>query len=344
MVFPPATILIKCDLQTDISGKWFDFVDGGNGCIYGIPWNARRVLQFHVEDKSMKEIGPDLGDNVGKYGNGIKANNGNIYCLPYAAEHLLKIIPGEDQTADVQILQEIEIPRGSWDDGALANDDCIYYLPFREKSHILKLNPNDGDSLCLVGENIDGGFTAAVLGKDGCINGISLRRIMKFDPTDHSVSNVGCNFESYHLWTAFVMTEDGNIYAANKKGQILRIDTTANDWTIIGNEIYKGSGFGWGNPVLGANKCIYFPPARHDRVLKLNPSTQNTSMIGKSCVKKVHHWLSSVLASDGFIYCVPYSAENILQIDSRHVNEQVLSMIEDLEGSDNNTVEGDSVV
>ena len=53
-MYPPATKLIKCDVQTDIDYKWLDFVDGGNGCFYGIPRNARRVLEFHVEDKSMK--------------------------------------------------------------------------------------------------------------------------------------------------------------------------------------------------------------------------------------------------------------------------------------------------
>ena len=61
MAFPPATKLIKCDVQTGIREKWWDFVDGGNGCFYGIPFKARRVVEFHVEDKSIKEIGPDLG-------------------------------------------------------------------------------------------------------------------------------------------------------------------------------------------------------------------------------------------------------------------------------------------
>ena len=104
-MFPPATRLIKCDVQTDgIDYKWGDFVDGGNGCFYGILWNARRVVEFAVEDKSIKEIGPDLGDRLGKYIYGIKADNGSIYCMPCGAEYPLKIIPGEGQNAEVQIL------------------------------------------------------------------------------------------------------------------------------------------------------------------------------------------------------------------------------------------------
>ena len=128
MVYLLATRLIKCDVRTDIGGNWCDFVDGGNGCLYGIPWDARRVVEFHVEDKSMKEIGPDLGGQLGKYENGIKAANGSIYCMPWLAEYFLKIIPGEGQNAEVQILRDRQFPDGGWGAGALAKDGCIYYF------------------------------------------------------------------------------------------------------------------------------------------------------------------------------------------------------------------------
>jgi hypothetical protein len=41
--------------------KWLAFVDGGDGFFYGIPYNARRVVKFNPLDKSLTEIGPDLG-------------------------------------------------------------------------------------------------------------------------------------------------------------------------------------------------------------------------------------------------------------------------------------------
>ena len=79
MIYHPETRLIKCDVQTDVNHKWSAFVDGGNGCFYGIPDDARRVVEFKVEDKSIKEIGPDLGYH--RMTNGIKANNDSIYCI-----------------------------------------------------------------------------------------------------------------------------------------------------------------------------------------------------------------------------------------------------------------------
>ena len=84
--------------------------------------------------------------------------------------------------------------------------------------------------------------------------------------------------------------------------------------------------------MLGADKCIYFPPAYHDRVLRYNPTTQSISLIGESYGEKQWKWRGAVLASDGFIYCVPSSANDILQIDTRHINEQVVTMIESING------------
>ena len=331
MVYPLATRLIKCDVQTDIKGKWSDFVDGGNGCLYGIPWNARRVVEFHVEDESIKEIGPDLGNQCGKYINGIKAGNGSIYCMPHNTKDFLKIIPGEGQNAEVKMLhlREQEIPSGDWMTGALANDGCIYYFPDCHRGRILKLDPSDGDSLSLVGEELYADFEVAVFDNDGYIYGISDNEINKFNPIDHRVSYIGRSFEhDNHFWRGAVLAEDGNIYAANQHGQILIIDTSENDWKIIGSEIYHGEyARSWGNAVLGADKCIYFSPLCHDRVLRYNPTTQSISLIGESYGEKEWKWRGAVLASDGHIYCIPYGVDNILLIDSRLVNDKVLEMM-----------------
>ena len=53
--------------ETEGRLKWFDFVDGGDGFFYGIPFDARRVVKFNSLDKSLTEIGPDLGDDEGKW-------------------------------------------------------------------------------------------------------------------------------------------------------------------------------------------------------------------------------------------------------------------------------------
>ena len=84
--------------------------------------------------------------------------------------------------------------------------------------------------------------------------------------------------------------------------------------------------------MLGADKCIYFPPYDHDRVLKFNPSTKSISLIGESYAEKKSNWEGAVLASDGYIYSLSSCAHDILQIDSRPLNEKVVTMIEGLNG------------
>ena len=290
--------------------------------------------------KSMKNIGPDLGNQWNKYFNGVKADNGSIYCLPtFRYNHFLKVTPKRGEDTEVLVLKDQQLPKGHWIRGSLANDGCIYYLPHID-GRVLKLDPNDNDSLSLVGNSIHTGYIATALEYDGCIYGISNKMMIKFNPADCSVAsisndrnvdNVDRCHDRYHRFEGGVLAEDGFVYTANEEGQILKIDLANNNRQIIWNSICKNKYHrGWGSPVLGADKCIYFPPSDHEQVLKYNPATQNTGLIGELYGDNPSKWKVAVLASDGFIYCIPSNEEEILQIDSRHINEQVLAMIENL--------------
>ena len=160
--------------------------------------------------------------------------------------------------------------------------------------------------------------------------------MIKFNPADYSVvsisndRNVDRCHDRYHRFEGGVLAEDGFVYTINECGQILKVDVRNNGWKIVESRIHNTNRYsrGWGSPVLGADKCIYFSPLDHDRVLKFNPVTQSVVLIGKSCGDNPSKWNGAVLASDGFIYCIPSYEEEILQVDSRHINEQVLDMIE----------------
>ena len=62
MTEPSLTTLIDIGDELQGDDKWRDFVDGGDGFFYGIPFNARRVVKYNPLDKSFIEMGPDLGD------------------------------------------------------------------------------------------------------------------------------------------------------------------------------------------------------------------------------------------------------------------------------------------
>ena len=251
----------------------------------------------------------------------------------------------EGGDAEISVLDYEKIAEGNngyalWVAGALAKDGCIYYLPFHA-SRVLKLDPHNHDSLSLVGEDLeDADIGVVVLGGDECIYGIPSEgnNLIKYDPLHDKLSIVQDAFTGYHFNLGGVLGADGNIYAANGYGQIIKIDTATSVCTIIGCKKNKGYNLGWGSAVLGADMCIYFPPHDLDQVLKFNPSTHNISLIGDSYGSNRYKWCGGVLASNGNIYYVPYSAKYILQVDAREVNEQMIGLVQNINETQKNDI------
>ena len=158
----------------------------------------------------------------------------------------LKITPVEGGDADVEILDE-ELPECeyySWIGGALANDGCIYFLPYADYG-ILKLDPNNGDSLSLVKEDLDGdwdNYQGAVLGSDNCIYGIPDRWnkwVVKFDPPYQHISYGVGNLNEEERFLGGVLVSAGNVYTANRWGQMIKLNIFNNEYTIIGEKIHN---------------------------------------------------------------------------------------------------------
>jgi len=323
MMEPSLTTLIGDEIEGD--NKWSTFVDGKNGFFYGIPYNARRVVKFNPLDKSLTEIGPDLGEFGSKWKCGVLANSSSIYCAPYGAEHVLKININD---GTVETLDDVELPErghaGLWASGALAPDNLIYYMPSNAR-RIMRLNP-DNDSLSSVGDDLGGGeYSGTVVGNGDYVYGIpdDATCIVKFDPSNPATtSTVGENaeeaFERVFLCGNGVLCGDGYIYAADRSGQVLKIDTTISAYTWIGDPIYPRGLWGWGDPIIGVDKCIYWPPIHANHVLKFDPWTRELpSLVGDDLREEGfgYKWLGGALATNGVIYCIPFCSEHILAID-----------------------------
>jgi hypothetical protein len=141
--------------------------------------------------------------------------------------------------------------------------------------------------------------------------------IVKFDPTNPDItSTVGEGAEEGFYCGNCVLAGDGDIYAANGAGQVLKVDTASNNYTWIGDKIYSGYGFGWGDPIIGADKYIYWPPSFANRVLKSDPETQQlSSLVGDDLGEEGYKWQGGALASDGVVYCIPSYSSRVLAID-----------------------------
>ena len=68
------------------------FWDCENGFFYGIPYCAPRAVKLNPLEKSLSEIGPDLGGGAYKWLCGVRANNGKIYCAPFNAISIFSIL------------------------------------------------------------------------------------------------------------------------------------------------------------------------------------------------------------------------------------------------------------
>ena len=96
----------------------------------------------------------------------------------------------------------------------------------------------------------------------------------------------------------------------------MKIDTTNNSHCFVGNTVESNHCcFGWTDAILGIDGCIYWPPNDAARILKCDPHSDQTSLVGDDFGKMRSKWYGGSLASDGVIYCVPYGANRILAID-----------------------------
>jgi len=297
--------------------KWRAFVTGSDNCIYGIPYRARRVVKFDPIDKSLTEIGPNLGDRRAWHCGGL-ANNGCIYCLPVLSHwNALKI---NTANGTVTIL-DIRLPENGvwlWRSGALGLDGCIYYMPYNAR-RILKLNPED-DSFSLVGEiflglGISKKFCETLVDQEGYVYGIPYNsyHIIKYNPRGGHIDFVGEAFDEYPKLQSSAFGRNGCIYANSVDNKcILKIDLTENMHAVVCTADFNMNG----KLVLGIDGCLYLPPLRERKqVARFDTETNVISEVGRAFAVHgpVFPWDSGALApADGVIYYIPYHANHVL--------------------------------
>ena len=66
---------------------------------------------------------------------------------------------------------------------------------------------------------------------------------------------------------------------------------------------------------MGVDGCIYWPPYDARHILKYDPHSDQTSLVGDDFGNTYSKWYGGSLTSDGVIYCIPCVAENVLYIN-----------------------------
>ena len=305
--------------------KWEGTLAAPNGYLYGVPLDAGRVAKFNPVSKSMTDIGPDFGGGR-KWHDGAMTDNGVIYCPPYnSIRHgILKIDTNTDTVTELNIhLRATERGAEMWTSCAAALDGCIYFMPCKAR-RIMKLDPNNNNAISNVGDDLGRGrwkYRGTVVGIDGCLYGIphESERIPKYDPINDIISFVGEKADKFfHCKGNGVLGRDGCIYALAKGGRVLKIDTTNNSHSFVGNSLdldHKRYRQGWIDAILGIDGCIYWPPYHARRTLKHDPHTDQNSLVGCDLGMQRCKWDDGALATDGVIYCFPSTASQVLAID-----------------------------
>jgi len=298
--------------------KWRGGVVGRDGCVYGIPCWATRVLKFDPSSNTNSLIG-DVGEGLYKWSGGVLCPRGFIYGIPCNSHHILKIDPVEGTTSLVG--GDLGAGRMKWISGVLANDGCIYCMPY-DARHILRFDPVT-EQTTLVGDDLGDGYkySATVLSDDGTLAGIPFNasKVVKFDPrgsttTTHIGQDLG---NGGAKWCGGVEGVDGNIYGVpNFYNHILQVEPTRGCTSIVGRRQHGCKGKWYGGSA-GEDGYLYFTPSCSKRVLKFNPSNRSAVLLEPELSGDYYKWSGSVLGGDGYVYFIPSSSPQILRVNTR---------------------------
>ena len=210
-----------------------------------------------------------------------------------------------------------------WESCALALDGCIYCMPSNAR-HIMKLDPNNGDAITSVGDDLGSTqykYIETVVGIDGCVYGIPLDfeivEILKYDTINDITFFAGEESGEYWECNNGAVERGGFIYVLITNCQVLKIDTTNNSHGfVVTIQPGYGKAHAWGDAILGIDGCIYWPPMEDaGRTLKYDPHSDQISLVGDDFGRDKCKWIGGALALDGVIYCIPQDENQILAID-----------------------------
>ena len=300
--------------------KYRGTLAAANGCIYGIPYSARRVLKFNPVDNSIINIGPNF-DRGYKWGRGAITGSGVIYCLPCERRRgILKIDTNTDTVIELDVNLLPERGHNMWLSCAVALDGCIYCMPYKGR-RIMKIDPKNNDAMTSVGDDLGDGrckYSGTVVGIDGCVYGIPTcsTRIVKYDPINDVIFFVGEETDKYFKCSGGALGRDGFIYALANDGRVLKIDTTNNSHGFVGNSIQSDNRQkGWSDAILGIDGCIYGVPYHTRSILRYDPHSNQISFLDYEFELQNYKWFGGALAIDGVIYCIPDNHHHVLAID-----------------------------
>ena len=203
----------------------------------------------------------------------------------------------------------------SWVGGVLAQNGKIYGVPYNATS-ILEINPLAGKATnfgSFAGTNKWAGGVLAPNGKIYCAP-YTASTFLVIDPTTTppTATTFGTVAGTAAKWWGGALAPNGKIYFVPRSDTRVLILDPADSNPATAITYITGAGAGWVSGVLAPDGNIYGVPYGSGSVLKINTTTNGTSLIGSGLT--VNGWQGGALAPDGKIYCAPAAATNVLVI------------------------------
>lgn len=289
--------------------------------LFCVPGSAQQVMM--IEDDKPVLIGPTL---PGKF-KWLRALTcpvtGHIFAMPSCADQVLVIEP---KSLKVSTFGDLGSGRWRWH-GAVYSpiDRCIYGIPCNAPQ-VLRIDPVTR-RVAMIGPVMMAALKwyGGVLAANGCIYGIPncAGQVLEIHPASGSVTLFAAVPRGQYLWHGGVVGPDQCIYGIpSHSGHVLKINPFDKTVKLIGDDIdpgaYRAKGrYKYGGAVVGSNGIIYGLPSDAERVLRIDPVSETTRLIGPAF--QMHNkWQNGYLAPDHKIYGIPCNMDQVLQIDCEH--------------------------
>jgi len=263
-------------------GNWNGGVVGADGIIYGVPYLGDSILSYNTtseESKLIAEGHPLLpkgsGINDGKFGDGVLADNGLIYFIPFLSQKVIKFDPTNLEDPLTEIGDDLGLVPLKYYGGVLGSDGNIYCAPFLMTNRVLKIDV-ENDETSFIGDEYGqmDSWGDGVLAKDRNIYASPDRanQVLQIDIDNQTTHLVGPILPGTGKWFSFVEGSDGFLYGIPiDTNNLLRFDPITHNATLIPlDENWHGDAK-WFSGVLAANGHIYAIPFGLKQVLSITP-------------------------------------------------------------------------
>jgi len=277
-----------------------EIVDGGNGFMYLIPFNADDLLKLNPLTGSITTISTG-GVSAQAYLYAKKASNGKIYCSPYGETRVMVIDPSTDAISFIS--------------GVGAG--IQKYAVVSEVSNILYFAPQSATSIMKVDTSIDslsfdaGSYTgyAASVSVGTLIYFfpvVFLGTILKFDTITTASSTIAIDSNYTFTNGVYYNTSNNSIYAVPANvpsgGKIVKIDVSTDAISFFGPTL---TSLQYIDTCIGGDGRLYSPGQTVQDVLVIDMTNDTTSTLSPTAGSNYN---SCDTFSDGNIYSIPYNS------------------------------------